>query len=300
MHFKRAFTLIELLVVIAIIAILAAILFPVFAQAKASAKKTSSLSNLKQIGLATQTYNVDYDDTYPIYQIPYSASYGWTWGSWWAVPSSWVPAAPANTKAMHEEFVMNIIQPYIKNLPIYQEPAGMPVEQAPSFTGPNPPSIQTRTNYTYNGLLQSYNATQIVAPAKLTVWWNGSGKANFRGTGQANPDLICNQWLESCQYIPMKPGCGPSVNGEWSVTWGISLGTGWDVHHRGLNYGYADSHVKWHRNGVYSTGFTDIRLDPHSRYNGKFTAGQWYDQYYCHSYLFRPDFDFENWEPGIG
>lgn len=62
---RKAFTLIELLVVIAIIAILAAILFPVFAQAKASAKKTNSLSNQKQIGLATQMYATDYDDTLP-------------------------------------------------------------------------------------------------------------------------------------------------------------------------------------------------------------------------------------------
>jgi len=61
---KRAFTLIELLVVIAIIAILAAILFPVFAQAKVAAKKSSDLSNMKQIGLATQLYIQDYDDTY--------------------------------------------------------------------------------------------------------------------------------------------------------------------------------------------------------------------------------------------
>lgn len=57
-----AFTLIELLVVIAIIAILAAILFPVFAQAKAAAKTTSTLSNLKQIGTAGQIYLADYDD----------------------------------------------------------------------------------------------------------------------------------------------------------------------------------------------------------------------------------------------
>lgn len=59
---KRAFTLIELLVVIAIIAILAAILFPVFAQAKQSAKKTASLSGLKQISLGLQIYSADYDD----------------------------------------------------------------------------------------------------------------------------------------------------------------------------------------------------------------------------------------------
>ena len=59
---NRAFTLIELLVVIAIIAILAAILFPVFAQAKLAAKTTASLSNMKQIGLGNQLYYNDYDD----------------------------------------------------------------------------------------------------------------------------------------------------------------------------------------------------------------------------------------------
>jgi prepilin-type N-terminal cleavage/methylation domain-containing protein len=62
---KKAFTLIDLLVVIAIIAILAAILFPVFAQAKLAAKKSVSLSNQKQIGLGIIMYAGDYDDTYP-------------------------------------------------------------------------------------------------------------------------------------------------------------------------------------------------------------------------------------------
>ena len=62
---RRAFTLIELLVVIAIIAILAAILFPVFSQAKEAAKKTACLSNTKQIALGLQMYMNDYDDSYP-------------------------------------------------------------------------------------------------------------------------------------------------------------------------------------------------------------------------------------------
>ncbi|MBX3115497.1 MAG: prepilin-type N-terminal cleavage/methylation domain-containing protein [Fimbriimonadaceae bacterium] len=68
---KSAFTLIELLVVIAIIAILAAILFPVFAQAKVAAKKTATLSQFKQIGTALHIYSSDYDDGYP------------TWSEYW-------------------------------------------------------------------------------------------------------------------------------------------------------------------------------------------------------------------------
>ena len=62
---KSAFTLIELLVVIAIIAILAAILFPVFAQAREKARQTSCLSNQKQLGTALMMYVQDYDETYP-------------------------------------------------------------------------------------------------------------------------------------------------------------------------------------------------------------------------------------------
>lgn len=87
---RRGFTLIELLVVIAIIAILAAILFPVFAQAKAAAKKSSDLSNVKQLGLAHIMYAGDYDDvmalglgpawtdslSWPITTMPYIKSLG--------------------------------------------------------------------------------------------------------------------------------------------------------------------------------------------------------------------------------
>ncbi len=65
MKSRRGFTLIELLVVIAIIAILAAILFPVFAQAREKARQTSCLSNLKQIGLAFKMYVSDYDERWP-------------------------------------------------------------------------------------------------------------------------------------------------------------------------------------------------------------------------------------------
>src|SRR6476659_7957797 len=68
---RRGFTLIELLVVIAIIAILAAILFPVFAQARAKARQATCLSNLKQISLGLSMYAQDYDEALvPIYGGP--------------------------------------------------------------------------------------------------------------------------------------------------------------------------------------------------------------------------------------
>ena len=67
MQRRNAFTLIELLVVIAIIAILAAILFPVFAQAREKARAISCLSNMNQLGLSMQMYVQDYDETFPPY-----------------------------------------------------------------------------------------------------------------------------------------------------------------------------------------------------------------------------------------
>jgi len=98
---RLAFTLIELLVVIAIIAILAAILFPVFAQAKAAAKKTAGLSNQKQIGTSLQMYLNDFDDTVPIdhYNQP---------GSAFPADKVYWPLA---------------MQPYIKSWPLFRDPS---------------------------------------------------------------------------------------------------------------------------------------------------------------------------------
>src|SRR6266699_383275 len=76
---KPAFTLIELLVVIAVIAILAAILFPVFAQVREKARQATCLSNMKQLGLAQSMYTQDYDETFPkgYHRLPDGTDYPW-------------------------------------------------------------------------------------------------------------------------------------------------------------------------------------------------------------------------------
>lgn len=114
---KKAFTLIELLVVIAIIAILAAILFPVFAQAKEAAKKTTCLSNTKQMAIGIYLYTGDYDDTYP--------NTSWEQDSLakQSTPGfagTYNPQNPNGTYQIHWTF---LIQPYIKNWNIFVCPS---------------------------------------------------------------------------------------------------------------------------------------------------------------------------------
>jgi prepilin-type N-terminal cleavage/methylation domain-containing protein len=129
---KSAFTLIELLVVIAIIAILAAILFPVFAQAKEAAKKTQCLSNLKQVGLAIKLYQNDYDDVNPRHRMcpdlvtdplcSLASPTVWTGVNevWWAPFDNSV--AP-DAKPPYPHFQDGFLQPYFKNFEIFKCPS---------------------------------------------------------------------------------------------------------------------------------------------------------------------------------
>jgi prepilin-type N-terminal cleavage/methylation domain-containing protein len=97
MRRTKAFTLIELLVVIAIIAILAAILFPVFAQARSKARQAGCLSNQKQIGTGIMMYAQDYDERLP-------ACHSWGFG--------WTPAVQGR-------YIQHLTAPYVKNEPIW-------------------------------------------------------------------------------------------------------------------------------------------------------------------------------------
>ena len=118
---KRAFTLIELLVVIAIIAILAAILFPVFAQAKLAAKKTQGLAQAKQIGTGMQIYMNDVDDMIPPGRITHPTD---------AINPVYLKllaagspdAALIEDQARRAIFINNLLDPYIKNDDIWKAP----------------------------------------------------------------------------------------------------------------------------------------------------------------------------------
>lgn len=119
---KKGFTLIELLVVIAIIAILAAILFPVFAKARATARKASCTSNLRQIGTALAMYRSDYDEINCYYRfcnsLNPSATKFYPPDIWWAPydPS----AAPDGTPGVN--YNTGLLYPYCKNVQIFKCP----------------------------------------------------------------------------------------------------------------------------------------------------------------------------------
>jgi len=133
---RNGFTLIELLVVIAIIAILASILFPVFARARENARRTSCMSNLKQIGIGIMLYTQDYDERFPMYNRGTSAGTGT--GGW----------------------VYNL-QPYLKSEQIFQCPS--------ESTGPTDVGGSYYSDYNYN-LFLGWNGQygSIAALAGLT------------------------------------------------------------------------------------------------------------------------------------
>lgn len=132
----RGFTLIELLIVIAIIAILAAILFPVFARARENARRSACQSNLKQIGLGLAQYTQDYDERMPIQQGANVLNF----------------MTPAATTPPGTPLTMNLfyqIYPYIKNTGVYRCPSGAPFPD----TGTLRPTATNNTSYVMNGVV---------------------------------------------------------------------------------------------------------------------------------------------------
>ena len=222
----RGFTLIELLVVIAIIAILAAILFPVFAQAREAARKTQCLNNVKQLMNGAMMYVQDYDEKYPM------------WDGGWGQPDG-------------RMWWMAQIQPYVKNYGVYACPSdGRPFNINLSSCGScawNQAAIPG-TNRT-QGYKVSYGASEFIVGTNST--YNNMAAiptpADTAFIGEAFGPLF-NEWDGNGMFRITQ-----CRNGEWG-TWG----TDWNNFDKyaqfaghsqdGENMGYADGHAKYIQN----------------------------------------------------
>jgi prepilin-type N-terminal cleavage/methylation domain-containing protein/prepilin-type processing-associated H-X9-DG protein len=210
---RKGFTLIELLVVIAIIAILAAILFPVFAKAKAKAKQASCMSNLKQIGLANMMYASDYDGYNVAVARPVTGIAGNGW--WWMI----------------------VLQPYIKNLQILDCPSlsGTGFCGAPNWTCDQPPQARYEGGYGINWGCY-YDGQNFGA-------WIPESPAGAKEDQVQDPagtlfvvDVRCVVAAPGTNGGPGHPTFDPQEpRGDWIQP----------RHNDGFNVLFCDGHVKW-------------------------------------------------------
>lgn len=232
-----AFTLIELLVVIAIIAILAAILFPVFAQARDKARQTACASNMKNMITGTMMYIQDYDELWPI-TLP-SAGTNQSFTAWTVEPLLAAPPASPVTRS----YWANAIQPYVKNWQIYTCPSaqdlniGRTAEQSQGI----------KVAYLLNGYLNSWPTAGSPAPAEVIAYTEGSGKQAILGYALEFPLPVISGCAAPTQVPFQFIRAGTGCAGQCSYT--FQTNKTWWVHGQGSNYAYMDGHVKWQRNG---------------------------------------------------
>jgi len=212
---NRAFTLIELLVVIAIIAILAAILFPVFAQAREKARGISCLSNLKQTGLAYAMYTQDYDETTPLQNSPVtqrdSNNYFAVTGGYWYM----------------------LLQPYVKNWQLFVCP-----DRATTTTSKSNPA----------GLATSANTGRMMGYGYNDGWISDSGYGLTLQTTTGRPGKAIASIVAPADCVAFgdtydTPGYSIAMDNIFSGG-DAPTSTGSIRHMANLNYAFVDGHAK--------------------------------------------------------
>jgi len=226
---NRAFTLIELLVVIAIIAILAAILFPVFTQAKKAAKKTASLSNVKQHAVAIRIYMTNTDDVMPDQNRDNNGFPWWTAGSeepCGPVATGGCPLGFMDPYA-HQNWGAEIY-PYVKSLELYKS-------SAQKIGGSVPWSYSNvggagNASYAFNGAALGKAETAISDTAGLIVL---QGKIDTGREALVQPTQFAASFTS-----PSGTTTGPACNG-------IDLNWMGNTYDHGDVYAMADGHAKY-------------------------------------------------------
>jgi prepilin-type N-terminal cleavage/methylation domain-containing protein/prepilin-type processing-associated H-X9-DG protein len=203
----RGFTLIELLVVIAIIAILAAILFPVFARAREKARQASCQSNLKQIALAWLMYAQDYDErVLASHQPPVQTP---RWDMW-----IWAQATPPGG-------IDSRLMPYVKNQQMFVCPS-------------SPTSLWS---YGYNFYTTGYALAQVGNPG---TWAYGYGGCSMSAIARPAQIIIFTDTMSNCYYVGNANYPGYAYRSP-----GYICGGTYPRHNDGANCAFADGHVKW-------------------------------------------------------
>jgi prepilin-type N-terminal cleavage/methylation domain-containing protein/prepilin-type processing-associated H-X9-DG protein len=226
---KKAFTLIELLVVIAIIAILAAILFPVFARARENARRASCLSNLKQIGLAAMMYTQDYDEGYPyaLTLIPTDANT--PGGTWFTDIWAW----------------QQVLYPYTKSMQVYVCPSGYGAVASKPYNG----------HYGANLYLIQYGHSPVPPPAPIKLSSVQSAASTYMFMDAGVYGMYTSQVLNatigtsgSNQYLPGAGDAGTTSCQQTDSFYQSDCQSG--RHFGGVNMAFADGHAKWLKSSV--------------------------------------------------
>jgi prepilin-type N-terminal cleavage/methylation domain-containing protein/prepilin-type processing-associated H-X9-DG protein len=239
---RSGFTLIELLVVIAIIAILAAILFPVFAQAREKARQTSCLSNTKQIGLAFMQYIQDYDEMLPPVAGTYVAN-NTSYMSHWGVdliggtnaPTASIPAGVT---------VPSLIGSYIKNNQIQNCPSG-----------PRPSTNSAAVAYLYNDLAAGRSQAAFAAVSQSVVMGESSGASGILannqplglGVGHAVARVANYPGVAAAPAIPTTASTNQVLPYNGAAPLDQASLADVNRHAGGGNFLFGDGHAKWHK-----------------------------------------------------